>query len=445
MTNIKNYFNRMGIDWRYLAIIALVILSPFIYNSIRVFWVVDQGDSSLAMTHFSTYLQMTMEIVGAFLLIPLFTYKSEEYNKNSLTLFINITAMMIIFVVAGLIISGALIHPMMELNPEETKSNITWYMIFQTLTWVLVVYEQYLLVDFLVERKISKALIFAILSLTLKIVFDVFMLSSISFIEPNIVMISLSSFISSLIVVATLVVVHVFKMKEEGNLNLEKFNWNSLKTYYTRGVIPASELLIRNLCYSLVTLQALLMLGENDWNAWNMGGYIYWMMIFKITSIFDYYLISELSNNDNEERLKLFAFSIIEVVIIFVMGVLLSSTYLPTLVNGSEYASKAILLSFVNLPIMMLIAIQNVFKTKLITSNNYVYLFAGTIINLIVLYIPVMIIIYLTSVQIGFWANYAIFGISCLIPSVITVISVLWLQFKEKESIDEEAIDISGN
>ncbi len=433
---IKKYYDNLNINWKYLLVIVVVVLSPVIYNSIRIFWIVDQGESSLAMTHFSTYLQMTMEIVGAFLLIPLFTYKKEEYKENSLTLFLTISFTMLFFIVASLIVSSIMIKPMVDLNPTESKDLIVKYMIFQGLTWVLVVYEQYLLSDFILERKYSKAIIFCVLSLSLKLVVDMLMLTSFSIIDTNIATISISSFISTLIIVITLLCVHLLKFWNEDKLRKESFSWNQLGTYYYKGVIPALELLIRNLCYSLVTLQALLMLGEADWNAYNMGGYIYWMIIFKITSIFDYYLLSDLSEREDGKMTILFSFAALEASIVLIMGVILTFAYLPSLLNGQSYYSKAILLSIINIPIMIFISTQNVFKLDLITQNKYIYLLGGTLINLVILYTPLIIIIYLTNLSIGFWVNVFIFGISCLIPSVIAIGSSIYLNKKSEEDVD---------
>ncbi len=434
MEKVKAYFNKIDINFKYLLIIGIVILSPVIYNSIRIFWIVEQGENSLAMTHFSTYLQMTVEILGAFLLIPLFTYKKEEYKENSLTIFVSISATMLVFIVFSLITAGILINPMVELNPSESRDLIVKYMIFQSLTWVLIVYEQYLLVDFIIEKNISKALVFCVLSLSLKIILDVLMLSSISIVNTNIASISISSFISSLIIVIVLVLMHLYKLWNEDNLKIDAFNFEQLKNYYIRGVVPAVELLIRNLCYSLVTLQALLMLGEGDWNAYNMGGYIYWVIIFKITSIFDYYLLSDLSERSDYVVTRLVSFAIVESIIITLLGITLSLTYLPSLIGGESHYDKAILLSLVNIPIMLLIAIQNVFKLDLITKNKYSYVLLGALVNLFLLYTPLIVIIYFTPITITFWANVAIFGISCFIPSTITLLSSLYLNLYRKES-----------
>lgn len=434
MTKIKNYFNKMGIDWKYLAVIATVILSPVIYNSIRIFWIVDQGESSLAMTHFSTYLQMTTEIVGAFLLIPLFTYGKDEYKNNSLTLFITISATLVIFVIASLITSGLLVKPMMNLNPSEDKKLIINFLIFQGLTWVLVVYEQYLLTDTVIEKNYLKAIIFCVSSLSFKIIIDLLMLSNFSVINTNVASISISSFISTLIIVLILIGLHLYKLWKNNKLNLSLFDWNQLKIYYIKGVVPAIELLIRNLCYSLVTLQALLMLGESDWNAYNMGGYIYWMIIFKITSIFDYYILSDLSNRSDNRIMKLVSFSVLESILISFLGVVLTFTYLPSLLDGQSYASRALLLSIVNIPIMIFISIQNVFKLDLVVKDKYIFILGGAIVNLIILYTPLIVIIYLTDIIIGFWVNVFIFGMSCIIPTIITIASSLFFTNKDDKN-----------
>lgn len=415
-------FNKINIDWKYLLVLSIVILSPVIYNLIRIFWVVEQGDNTLSMTHFSTYLQMFTEILGAFILIPLFTYKNEEYKQNTFTLFISILTMILVFMIISLIISLTLINPMAHLNPDEDKKLITKYIIFQGFTWVLILYEQYLLSDFIIEKKYNSSIVFCVLSLSLKLTTDILLLSSFSIIDANVATISISSFISTLTIVIVLSILQLLKMKNDDNLKFSKFSFSKLKTYYIRGVVPSIELLIRNLCYSLVTLQALLMLGTDDMNAYNMGGYIYWMVIFKITSIIDYYLISELANGEDGRISKLLFFAIVEGFIVLILGITLSSIYLPFLLQGEEFYRMAIMLSFINIPIMIFISTQSVFKMDLITKNKYIYLLIGTLVNLLFLYLPMIIIIYFTNIIIGFWSNVAIFGISCFIPCTTTVI-----------------------
>ena len=114
-------------------------------------------------------------------------------------------------------------------------------------------------------------------------------------------------------------------------MKLKTIDLKNTLRYYKKGFFPALELTIRNLAYIFVILQVALQLGENDFNTWNMAGYIYWVVILRIVIVFDYYLISESTqgktNSEISKLVTIMAF--IEFLIFFVLGILLSLFYLP--------------------------------------------------------------------------------------------------------------------
>lgn len=88
----------------------------------------------LAMMYSSLYLQMITEIIGAFLIIPLFTYKKDEHKENLLALFISILIAFILLTITSLITLCFLINPMYKLNSIENKNIIIKYLIFRSFT-----------------------------------------------------------------------------------------------------------------------------------------------------------------------------------------------------------------------------------------------------------------------------------------------------------------------
>ncbi len=426
--NFKDVLNK--IDKKYLLALAAAILAPFIYSWVRVFWIADQGSSAIATTSFQSYIQMFMEIIGAFLLVPILTFRKEEYKQSSYSIFIGVVGVISIAAIVGVLISQTLVNSVYSLNPLESKKNIRIYLTFSSLTTTLLMFEQFLISEIVVDKKTNKAIYFVISSISIKVIIDVLFLSNISPFDFSIILISLSSFISCLLVTTILVVVFILDLIKDEEKN-SKFIHSKLGNYFKRGFIPAFELLIRNLCYTFVTLQIALMLGESDWNAWNMGGFIYWMIIFKFTSIFEYHLLTEMLNEDKEYSNKLaHIYLIINMLIIVLLGILLSLIYLPLSIGNEDWSRKALILSLANIPIMMIIGIQNLIKTKFLSNNKYIYLFIATAINLIIFYLPLLLMIYVFNIQFGFIDNYIIFGISCLIPTVINVIQLLWMEGK---------------
>ena len=112
------------IDLKYLISISAAILFPFIYMWIRIFWISDNGSETIATVSFQVYIQMFVEILAAFLLIPLLTYNKQEYNQESLTILTSVLVVLFLAMIGGTFISTLLVEPVSNLNPDETLLQI---------------------------------------------------------------------------------------------------------------------------------------------------------------------------------------------------------------------------------------------------------------------------------------------------------------------------------
>ena len=420
------------LDKRFLIAISCAILGPFIYSWIRIFWIADQGSGTIAMASFQTYIQIAFEVVGAFILVPIFTYKKEEYKRNSLSIFfaVNISLFIMFLITMGLI--PFIFNSMESLNPDIDKKTLLIYLLFQTLTSVLISYEQYLTSEIVVDKKESKAIILAVTSVLFKVVVDIIFLSNISPFEFNLAYISISSFISTLLIVIIFIILYFFGRKKEAKS--DSISKDDIVKYYKRGIVPALELFIRNLFYTLVTLKIVMMLGKKDWNTWNMGGFIYWMILFRITSIFDYSLLTESLNNEKEmDTNKLMMFYLgIEFLLFVIVGTILTYTYLPSVIGKEDYLHSSIVLSMAFMPFMIMICLQNQIKIKVISENKYWFLLVATIIENSILYLPLFFIINFSNIQFSLIDNYIIFASGIVIICFINIIQYLYLINKIK-------------
>lgn len=420
------------LDIKFLAALSLAILGPFIYSWVRIFWIADQGKDTLAMASFQTYIQMAFEIIGAFILVPIFTYKNSEYKNNSLSVFmsVNIALSIMLLITMGLI--PIIFNSMKSLNPGIKDKDLLLYLIFQTLTSTLISYEQYLTSEIIVTKRVNKAIVFAGVSIFFKVIVDILFLSNISPFEFNLSLISVSSFISTLLVVIVFIFFYFLtRKKEKNNDNISK---KRMAYYYKKGIVPALELLIRNLFYALVTLKIVEMLGEKDWNTWNMGGFIYWVILFRITSVFDYSLLSESLNNDNEldtNDLMMF-YLFIEFILFVFIGSILTYTYLPNVIGKEDYLHSSINLSMMFMPFMIIIGLQNQIKTKFLSENKYWYLLVATIIENSLVYLPLFFVINFTNVKFSLIDNYIIFGVGVVLACSINLLQYLYLINKIK-------------
>ena len=129
------------LDKKFLFAISLAILGPFVYSWIRIFWIADQGSGTLAMASFQTYIQMSFEVIGAFILVPIFTYKKNEYKNNSLSIFLAVNISLSIMFILTMFLLPLIFHSMKSLNPDIDNKTLLVYLIFQTLTSVLISYE----------------------------------------------------------------------------------------------------------------------------------------------------------------------------------------------------------------------------------------------------------------------------------------------------------------
>ena len=158
------------------------------------------------------------------------------------------------------------------------------------------------------------------------------------------------------------------------------------------------------------------------------------MILFRITSIFDYSLLTESLNNEKEmDTNKLMMFYLgIEFLLFVIVGTILTYTYLPSVIGKEDYLHSSIVLSMAFMPFMIMICLQNQIKIKVLSENKYWFLLVATIIENSILYLPLFFIINFSNIQFSLIDNYIIFASGIVIICFINIIQYLYLIDKIK-------------
>ena len=79
MDTIKKLFPLKN---KFLTYLLISTLLPLIYSTLRVFWVLDINEQVYAMSNFWVYIELVVEVVGAFIIMPFFAEVNTKLEEN---------------------------------------------------------------------------------------------------------------------------------------------------------------------------------------------------------------------------------------------------------------------------------------------------------------------------------------------------------------------------
>ena len=396
------------IDRKFLLACIVGIFLPLTYGILRTYFIVSHGSNSYALSSYWSYIQIFMEITGAFLILPLFTFANKKNGNKNFSILVGVVGALLILIMLLFSLTVPLLNSMVEINTDDsiTRNMLRNFLWLSFISNGLLIYEKFLMADVIIERNNKKVYLFTSIALTLKISLDILFLSSISPIEYSVNNIALSQMISTIIIIAFLQIYwFITYYKESSKI---KFDKEELIIYYKKGVVPGFEVAVRNFFYAFVTLKIVNSLGELQWNSWHLAGWVYWHIIFQFTIVFEYVLLSERINNKDLDFKKVTRlFLLFDLAIFIIIGPISIIFILPLIVDEEEWLSLTTITAFIMLPFMYFMGTQGLFRTKFLTENKLRLILYNTLITNLVIQLPVFIIM-LFGVSINYSANLAI-------------------------------------
>ncbi len=422
MTTIKNYFSELKkIDKKFLGVLIFSTIVPIIYAYLRLLWVAGDSSESYAMTSFSAYIKAFTEVFTAFIIFPMFSYRKQEYQTKSNSLLFSVFLATILLAIILLSTNPFTLKKMMILNPDASKKELLTYLRIISLSNAIEVFETYLIYEIALAKETNKGIFITSASLLLKIIVDLVLISDWAIIDFNIINVAISSLISSIIII-TLLLTWYF-IKQNKTITLQKIKYSEMLEFYRRGFYPGLQKTIGNFFYSFVTLAIVNNLGEVGWNSWHLGSWIFWHVVFKITNVFEYSLLSETINNEEINSRKLTKIYILfDIITFFVLVPILTFTTLPHVVDNDEWLRLSSITALMMMLPFLATSIGSKLKVKMLLENKFKYILIGTIISNFLINIPIYIALLLGK-SFNYLDNYIFY---CLVDYLTFLVDLIF-------------------
>ncbi len=418
----KSYENLKLVNHKLLLTLLFATLLPIIYQMFRIIWVTNNGSDNYAMISFNSYLQAFEEIFTAFLILPLYSYKANDYNGSRTSIFSAIMFAAIGLFIFLSIIALPIADSMKAMNPSKEYGELYSYLFVDALSKSLTLIMTYLIAEIALSRENLKAIILTMISVLLNFILDFTLLSDLIFQSDSVLIVSVSKLISIIVMLLILVPLFIFK-KINNEKQVFRINWTSMKEFYKRGLYPGIDKFIGNFFYMFVTLKIVNSLDVVGWNSWHLGMWVYWHIIFKITNVFRYSLLSETLYNERiDDRNLTMVYSFIDVLVFIILAPILTAFKLPNVIgDDKEWLHLTLMTSYIMIPFMLTMSIGDKLKVKIIAENKMIYLVWNSLISNFLIEFPVLIML-MFGWTFTFNENFGIWMAVILLSFIINIV-----------------------
>ncbi len=303
-SDIKLFFSKL--NWKLLLIIALTILLPSIYSTVRIYFVGTINDgSNYTIASQIQWLNIAYEIITEAIIVPMFFWlanlKAKIDERKTIDNEIRTTYTLLTLIVFSLfllftIIIFSCLGPMVDsLNLSSTDRPKTLeYMRYQVWAIFLTSLSSYLIVSFSVLKfrgYLWMGIIINAIYLVTNVLLDLFLVSNHSFsLNLQYQGLGISSIVSGgLFLIASLT---YFFLKSS-----RMFTWHFDKTnfftkeymlqYFKGFLLAGTETLVRNVIFSLMIIKMFDLINEQG-TYWVANGFIWgWLLLpINILSLF---------------------------------------------------------------------------------------------------------------------------------------------------------------
>ncbi len=376
------------------------------------------------LSSFQIYITNILRVFSAFLIVPLFTFKNKELDKHSNSFAVGITIICGVMLIMLMAISPLIVIAMKNANTGIgmiSNDDIWTYVILSNFSSIISLLESYFIYNMIFQNRLNESMFYSIISLVLKLFFTTLLITKLSPFVFQFWFISLTHVCAVGIMLLVLLIDYAIRNNDEKKIEIKK-----IFTYYKRGIMPGLEELIGTLVYVFFTL-SIIDHRSMDWSAWNLSNNIMLWGIMNVTLILRYSLYYESMNSDEPGfRDTLQNYYLFLNLVVFSTLTIFYFFMIPLLINGSKEwdAGKWILLTRQTLvamyPVMLMLEIKKQFEIKLINTNKFYFILINTIIDALLIKIPIGILWKTNVISIGYWLNLIIWGFGVFVVVSLT-------------------------
>lgn len=425
----------------YALFISIFILNfiPTIYTTLRVYLIGNLPDAyAFSIAGELSWVSLIYEIFQEGIILPLFYFigkaidnKEQLNNKIRTGLLVTILIYLVISIIV-IIFVKPMLH-LMATNKDIIDSSAT-YIRLESIANIFGVVYTFILVVFEVLKKTKYLYIILLTKLILSIVFDLFLVSNLSFsLKLGINGIAVSNIISSIV----LIFVSILLLYKENIKIFEKtkldFSW--FKELGKKAGLSALESFVRNLFYMVMILRMVNSVNEQG-VYWVANNFIWGWLLLPVISL------GEVIKSDcgrNKEAIKENSIGyLLFTLIIIIIWFLLIPTYKFFMKNVLQCSDvdKLFKLVMILIGFYAVYALQNVFDSIFYGIGKINYMIFETIIDNFIYY-GTAFILYKLNIWVPSLENIALlFGFGMLFDGVVSTIAYLYLLKKEKIKLE---------
>ena len=175
------------------------------------------------------------------------------------------------------------------------------------------------------------------------------------------------------------------------------FRKSNLKSQAKLGLWTGFESLFRNMFYSLVTLQILINMGQNYWNAWNLSMYLWFNVLFIFSRSLQATVLHEYALKRIEDKTifwKSFNYILLFFSIWVILLPFLNNYFLPWEANNPSWINETKMCNYILLPFMGILMLNNCLNSLFIVKGKTKYYFIQSFATQILVLLPIGIVIW---------------------------------------------------
>lgn len=411
---------------------ALLVMGfvPTIYTTVRVFWIGNMpGDWSYSIAGQLSWINLIYEVINEAIILPLFYFigkvlndKNELNNRMKTGLLLTLIIYLLLTIVIYISINPLL--RLMAINQEIIEDSKT-YIRIETIANIFGILQSFALVGLVTIGKEKLVYFLTLFKLILCLLFDTFLISSLSF-SLNLGVNGIG--ISNIIVNLILFIITIIMLYKNGVnvFNNEKMNFKWIKEFIKVGGISGLESLVRNFAY-MVMISRMVNIVNEQGTYWVANNFIWGWLLLPITQLGEL-IKQETATNKNAIKNNTLGYFMITFIIVIIWCILIP-LYKPFMkyvlnYNDIDKLFKVVMILF---GFYILYAIQNVFDATFygLGKTNYM-LFESVVTNTI--YYGLAFILYVLGVWAPSLINIALlFGIGIAFDAIVSLLAYYFL------------------
>ncbi len=424
----------------YKLYFALLVLgfAPTIYTTVRVFFLGSlPGEYSFSIAGQLSWVNLLYEIINEAIILPLFyfigkviTDKKEFANRVKTGM---LMALVIYFALSAVII--CFVKPLLSLMATDVSiiDASATYIRIESVANIFLILAQFTLVALVTINKSKYLYVLTFTRLTLSLVCDTFLVSSLP-ISLNLGVNGIGY--SNIIVNAVLLCISLLVLAKESVNVFEtvKLSFAWVKEFIKIGGISGLESLVRNVAYMVMISRMVNVVGEQG-TYWVANNFIWGWLLLPVLQLGELIKQETATDKDNIRKNSIGYFGVTAIITaLWFISMPLWKPFMASVLQFRD-VNKLFELVFVLLVFYVLYAFQNVFDSVFygLGKTNYM-LFESVVTNTV--YYGVAFILYLTGIWTPSLIGIALlFGIGNAFDSIVSLGAFSFLLKKEKISI----------